>query len=337
MAKRSIVSVQIILAYGQELGYTTAQLLASSGIHPAQLSNTEQQIDHQQELTVLNNLLNLASDSFRLGIELGLRYQLTSYGIVGYALLASSTLRKAADIGIRYLSLTYAFSHIQLRETQGQASLDFHCEIPGELGQLILIRDIWAVSVIQKELFAGLDIPFVLHLQSPQPDNIGPQELATLTQQLGGPLQFNRPHNAYVGLAPYLDAPLVKANAITAKICEEQCSQLLQQKQALNGVAHQVRECLIQQGLNSSMEQICQHLARSSRTLHRQLHDEGTSWRKVRDDVRMGLAEALLAQPIQLDEIAERLGYSDSANFSHSFKRCLGLTPSAYRKQLLRV
>lgn len=335
MAKRGIVSVQIILAYGRELGYSSEQLLLGSGLNTSELAQAETQIEDRQELKVLENLLGLAGNGFRLGVELGLRYQLTSYGIVGYALLASSTLRKAAEVGFRYLSLTYAFSHIQLQEQDGQAILDFRCDIPGELGHMILIRDIWAVSVIQKELFAGMEIPIELHLMDSAPDCKDGKNLETLEGELGGQILFGQNHNAFVGLAPYLDAPLVKANDVTAQICEEQCSQLLQRKQALDGVAHKVRECLLHEGLHISMEEVCQHLARTSRTLHRQLKDEGTSWRQLRDDVRMGLAEELLAQPIQLDEIAERLGYSDGANFSHSFKRCKGFTPSAYRQRLL--
>ena len=39
------------------------------------------------------------------------------------------------------------------------------------------------------------------------------------------------------------------------------------------------------------MEDIAQHLARTTRTLHRQLKLEQTSWRQVRDDVRFGIAE----------------------------------------------
>lgn len=335
MTKRGIVSVQIILSYAQELGWETDSLLQDSEIDVATLSDVDGQIEGWQELKVLENLLRLQGDPFKLGVELGLRYQLTSYGIVGYALLASSTLRKAAEVGFRYLSLTYAFSHIQLHEAEGLAQLNFSCDIAGELGDLVLIRDIWAVSVIQKELFAGLNIPIELHLICSRPLQLSDSLLQTWCEQMGGKILFDQPHNAYVGLAPFLDAPLMKANAITAQICEQQCSQLLQQKQRLQGTAYKVRECLLHHGLDQSMDEVCRHLARSSRTLHRQLKEEGTSWREVRDDVRMGLAEELLIQPLQLDEIAERLGFSDGANFSHSFKRCKGVTPSAYRQRLL--
>ena len=124
MAKRGIVSVHIILSYGEERGMTTHQMLKNTGITQTQLSNPDSHIEDHQELQVLNNLLIHLGDGFRIGVELGLRYQLTSYGIVGYALLASSSLRKAAEVGFRYLSLTYAFSKIQLVESSGLVQLE---------------------------------------------------------------------------------------------------------------------------------------------------------------------------------------------------------------------
>jgi AraC-like DNA-binding protein len=98
-------------------------------------------------------------------------------------------------------------------------------------------------------------------------------------------------------------------------------------------IAKHVKDTLVHLGLTASMQDIANHLARTTRTLHRQLKQEQTSWRQVRDDVRIRIAEELLLKPMQLDKIAERLGFSDAANFSHSFKRCKNITPSQYRKQ----
>jgi len=80
---------------------------------------------------------------------------------------------------------------------------------------------------------------------------------------------------------------------------------------------------------------VASELALTTRTLHRQLKDEGTSWRQLRDEVRFTMAQQWLATGnIQLDEIAERLGFSDAANFSHAFKRWQGVSPSRYRASL---
>lgn len=332
MGMRGITSAQIILGYGAQYGIKESRLLKGTGLSVKQLRDHHLQIRDEQELQILANLLNVTGDPFTVGIELGSRYHLTSYGIMGYALLASPTLRKAAEVGLRYLGLTYVFSHLFLEESHDDLSLQFTCDIPGDLGLMVLARDMWAVSVIQRELFDHPNMPINLCFAFPQPKGVCLENLAS---KLGGHIQFDAPQNAYMGLAELFDQPLLKANEITARICEEQCNQLLQEKQNWQPISALVKNNLIHLGLHSSMEDIANYMARTTRTLHRQLKDEQTTWREVRDQVRMGLAEALLLKPLQLEEIAQRLGFTDQGNFTHSFKRCKGITPSAYRKQQL--
>ena len=290
------------------------------------------QIQAKQELKILENLLHFIPEPFKVGVALGSRYHLTSYGIMGYALLSSGTMGKAIELGLRYLDLTYVFSDIILTNNKGNTELRFSIDLAGDLGQMILMRDIWAVSVIFRELFDQSHLPIHLRLCAPQPFNTTISELEI---QLGGDIQFNAHSNAYVGLNSFLNLPLLKANQNTAKICEQQCMELLQDKQTWKPLAKQVKDNLVHLGVFVSMENIAKHMARTTRTLHRQLKQEGTTWREVRDNVRMGIAEELLLKPMKLDEIAERLGFSDSANFTHSFKRCKDISPSQYRKQAL--
>ena len=334
MPKRDINSLRIIHNYALEKGMDSERLLRGTSIEASQLGDSESQINDEQELHVLQNLLDYIDDPLLIGVELGLRYQLTSYGIVGYALLSSETLRKAYVLGMRYLALTYAFSDIGLNEQDDQFLLTFHTAIKGKLGLLVLIRDIWAVSVIYKELFTLEQVPFTLQLCMDEPDYKQSICPSVLTTSIGGNIVFGASQNAYIGEANLLDLPLPKANDLTARLCEAQCLELLQKKQACQGLSQQVRGILIRDGLDTSMANMADLLARTTRTLHRQLKEEGTTWRRLRDDLRTGLAEELLAQPIQLDEIAERLGYSDATNFSHSFKRCKGSSPRDYRKSL---
>ena len=48
------------------------------------------------------------------------------------------------------------------------------------------------------------------------------------------------------------------------------------------------------------------------------------SYLALSDEVRDAVAEQLLAMPrLPMEQIAERLGYSESASFVHAFKRCL--------------
>ncbi len=330
MAIRNITSVQIIISYGLEIGIDENLLLQGSGLVSSQLRDHNGQVKDKQELHVLKNLMMNTTSPFKVGMELGSRYHLTSYGIMGYALLASSTPRKVIELGLRFLDLTYVYSKIALTEVNQDLSLMFSCDIAGELGNLILARDMMGAAMIQREVFESVNLPINLQFTSPQPLGLS---LYDMQQVLGVEIRFNAKDNGIVWSANQMDLPLVKANAATANICEQQCSQLLQQKQNWKPIEKQVKDSLLHVGLTASMQDIANYLSRTTRTLHRQLKQEQTSWRQVRDEVRMGVAEELLSKPMKLDEIAERLGFSDGANFSHSFKRCRNITPSQHRKQ----
>ena len=74
--------------------------------------------------------------------------------------------------------------------------------------------------------------------------------------------------------------------------------------------------------------------ASARRTMHRRLADEGHSWQKLLDQVRLHQARQLLCQsPAPQAEIAEALGYSDIRSFQRSFKRHTGMTPGQFRTQ----
>lgn len=335
VSQRSINSVRIIANYGRSLGVPMDALLRSSNIRESWLEHSEIQIDSAQELKVLDNLLSLKGNAFKLGMELGSLYQLTSYGIWGYALLASPSLRKAIDLGLRYLDLTYAFCDIHLEKVDQEARIVFEPKVSGPLADFVLYRDLFAMMVVQKDLFAGAFPEFKVGFASDEPAQSSSLPIQDFKQRYGGDLCFQQEANFVSFSADFLDVALPRGNEITARICEQQCCDLLNAKQVLAGIADRVRQVMLRQGLNTSMERVADEMAMTSRTLHRKLSDEGTSWRNVRDDVRCGMAEELLAtQNMQLLEVAERLGFNDAANFSHSFKRWRGVSPSQYRAHL---
>jgi len=74
-------------------------------------------------------------------------------------------------------------------------------------------------------------------------------------------------------------------------------------------------------------------LGLSVRTLRRRLGEEGASYFGLCDEVRGAIAERLLTgSRLQVEQIAETLGYSESASFIHAFKRWTGESPHAFRR-----
>ncbi len=333
--KRSITSLQILTQLGIEHGLSVEQCLAGTGLAALQLADATLEVEPGTELQLIRNLLAVLPDEPTLGLKAAQRYQLTTYGIWGYALLSSPTIRSAAELGLRYLDLTFAFAHISLQEDDVLAHICVDCSaVDADVQAFITQRDTFAVLVIQRELLGQQSMPpYGVTLRLPEPADTKPYE-----QLLGFTPQFGDSDNRITFARTLLDQPLPRANPGTVALCDAQCRALLARRQVRDGVAAQVRHLLLRQpGRLPDMPQVASQLNLSERSLRRQLASEQTSFRQLLEEVRQALAEELLATGgLSLEEIASRLGYGESSNFIHAFKRWKGLTPSQYLQSLCK-
>ncbi len=80
------------------------------------------------------------------------------------------------------------------------------------------------------------------------------------------------------------------------------------------------------------MAEIASNMNISSRTLRRYLYDEGITYQTILSNVLKNKAiDFLTTTELTIEKIAEKLGYSDTANFYHAFKKWTGNLPSSYR------
>ena len=79
---------------------------------------------------------------------------------------------------------------------------------------------------------------------------------------------------------------------------------------------------------------MARQLNTSPQTLRRRLHEQGTSFQELKDQLRRDLAIYHLGRrELPIQEIAEQLGFSEPSAFHRAFKKWTGLTPGAYRAQ----
>ena len=106
-------------------------------------------------------------------------------------------------------------------------------------------------------------------------------------------------------------------------VCCELDRRLAQQQQ-FGGTAGQVA-ALVRRGLldgvQVSLEEVAPALHLSTRTLRRRLQDQGLNFRQLLDLVRAELDQYLALQGLTRAQIADRLGYGDTAAYLHARKR----------------
>lgn len=328
---RNVISANLLAQFAVTQGMELDACLHDTGIAPAMLANARTEITAQQELMLVRNVVARLGHIPGIGLTVGLRYHLSIYGIWGFALVSSPTYRSAADIAIRYLDLSYAFVRFRLEpRDNGLAVLLDDTAIPADVRQFLLERDFAAWSNAIREMR-----PDGLAVRSAQFSFPRPAYADRFTELCGVEPRFSASDNSIVHDASTLDAPLPQGDGNLARLCLEQCRQLLASRQARTGLAAKVRDHLFHSAhAMPDVNAVAGTLYMSPRTLRRRLEEENTSFRELLDEVRQVLAEEMLSTGrIKLSEIALRLGYAEPASFIHAFKRWKGVSPTAFREQ----
>ena len=327
---RSIVSVRLQVDYAQQHGMSLESCLQNTNILTEQLTNAYYEITPNQELEVIRNIHNQLSPTFLHAYLLGTQYHLTSYGIWGFALTACENIKEAIQVALEYIDLTFAFSEIQFVQTEDAGVFTFsNLFIPEDVKQFITIRDMVAFLNIQSEILQQELIAEHIELAFPEPDI----DISLITSTIKCPITFNADANRVHFSTDFLSMNLPQANEMTAQICKAQCRELLDRRRQHGSFITKIESILRTRQPIPTMDEIAEELHITTRTLHRQLKTRETNWRSILDKVRSDLCLEMIQQGEKnWGNISERLGYSDTSNFIHAFKRWHGKTPSQYVK-----
>jgi AraC-like DNA-binding protein len=86
---------------------------------------------------------------------------------------------------------------------------------------------------------------------------------------------------------------------------------------------------------NLAIDDVARQLHLSTRTLHRRLADEGSSFRLIKEATRRDIAYSRLAKTRQpIAQLAADLGYADTSTFYRAFVSWSGQSPEQFRAQL---
>ena len=125
------------------------------------------------------------------------------------------------------------------------------------------------------------------------------------------------------------------SHASAFQLAKEQCELALS---ALDraGLERQVRDALTRVGGGVlTVDEVALKLGTSTRTLQRKLKAEGLSFSDIADSLQEQQARTLLRdERMSVEQVAERVGYSDVSNFTRAFRRWTGETPAAYRRSV---
>ncbi|KPC51964.1 AraC family transcriptional regulator [Amantichitinum ursilacus] len=305
-------------------------VLAGSGIAVSDLQDTTMMVTQAQELIVAGNALNLTGDP-TLGLQIGNALRVSSFGLLGYAMLVSPTLQDALQCLFDFPLLFGAYFDISLSvEGYGATLAVSNYQYRSDLEVLntdMCLAALWAVVC---DVMADKIAPDCVTLRHAKPEHA-----AAYRQTFGGPAYFGRTQSAVHFPAELLNMALPLADPFSYNVMRQQCQQLQrswQNSNTLDVISRALRLMYSDPLVYNQLNNVAAELYMSERTLRRRLDEKGVKFQHLLDQVlRDKAVEYLSGSSLPVAEIAERLGYSETASFRHAFRRWTGRCPSDYR------
>lgn len=306
-------------------------LLRESGISRKMLSNPESQLAPEKELT----FWTLAAEALGggpIGLELGRRYHCSTYGVLGLAILTSTNLKQAVETIFENVAMTWTFFALKASIGRGEAKLAFIRE--RDLGPVFRFMSDRGIAAGYTMFSEALGEYFPLRYVQFMYDS--PRDKQLYEDLFQCPVHFGRDCNLICFDEEWMYRRLPQAEESTHRIFSAQCRQVTRSLAVKVRFSEIVRYNLLKDlARYSYLENIAQTLSLSPRTIQRKLAQEQTSFTVLVEDVRLNLSlEYLTGTQLSVGEIAKRLGYGDTASFSHAFTRWVDKSPSDYRSQV---
>ncbi|WP_198150801.1 AraC family transcriptional regulator [Caldimonas taiwanensis] len=148
-----------------------------------------------------------------------------------------------------------------------------------------------------------------------------------------GPVRFGQPLSALYLDASWLERPLRRSAQELPEFLRRAPEGWMFAEFRHGRLAQRVRSHLSAHLLQEGSAQATAHaLNLSVRTLHRRLAEEGTSFQRIKDELRRDLAVYKLTRTRQsIAAIGAELGFDNAASFHRAFRLWTGQTPGAYR------
>ena len=263
-----------------------------------------------------------------VGWQAGIRGDLAESGSWAELVTHARTLRRALEVLIEHYPSTAPLVRLGLMEDEKTGTawlwrrrLVNLKENPGhvEIEQFTLAR---FISVIR--LAAGDEwLPGHFKVETPR-CKVGPLPQAILDRRI----DYEKPIIAIAIPRDLLDLPIRRVETMdrARSSCADPTPPTLEEF-----LLETLRPAVMHERL--SVDLAADTALMSPRSLARQLHEEGTGWREIRQSLLLEKSKALLRDSeLPIGEIATELGYSDSAHFTRAFESWQGVSPSHFRK-----
>ena len=257
-------------------------------------------------------------------------YLLPSHiGPLGFAWLASTSLRSAFQRVQRYIDVLHENLQVTLRESEDALVVSFYLDAPSVN---LYHRDIGYLAIMTRMCrfnYGDQWNPSRVTVAHPTPP-----DQSYFYSLFRCPVDFEAEENSLHIDLRHADKQLDGANKQLAQLHDHIVVRYLAHL-SRNDIVNRVKAAILDGlGEGAATEAfIAQAMNTSIRNLNRKLSKEGTSFKSLLMEIRRELAEQYISDStLTLTEISFLLGFSEVSSFSRAYRRWEGLSPSEARK-----
>lgn len=332
---RPITGVFPYLRFAADKGVDIGTVLKDTGLTESYCFDPQNEITLTEELAIVRNLVEQLPAP-ETAWEFGRYFYSRSHGVLGKMMEIAPTLGDVFACWVEFSILLHVYYRINL-ETSGK-KIRMYAEnlfdLPDDLAPILIERDIMAGKTavdVRREGTFSQNASAVSLKHSPRTD------LRLYRENFLETLIFNQKDNYVEIEKSSLSVPLPNADPHKYELFRQQCqAELSLKKDSRLFTTDSVILYFQSYKGNISFSDIAAKMNMSERTLRLRLSNEGTSFRKIRNQYVFQQSINLLSDPeITIEEISDALGYSETCAFSRAFEKISGITPGKYRKKII--
>jgi len=329
----SVLSLRPMLSGFERLGLERSRGLEVAGLDEETLANPDARVGAANVWHLWSEAQQVTGDP-RLGLHLAQELSPDDFGLIGYILASSATVREALKRLRRFHRLLADSVQYSFPETERgfilRHELAGGAPVFDAMSAYVLAVP---VKMFQQSFGQGPEIEEV-RLSCQRPSDVGPYE-----RFFNAPLMFEAGENA-ITISILLDATVPTADPALNRVLEGYAKSLIANAPSRDSAACALQEQVVRllpEGVPSA-SRAGEELGMSERTLRRRLREEGTSFSEIVTRVRRQLAlKHLDSADLTVSEIAYLLGFSDPTAFHRAFRSWEACTPLEYRHRKRQV
>jgi AraC-like DNA-binding protein len=317
----------IVLGFERH-GVDPADALRAAQIAPAQLEDPRARITARQMEIVCGTAMQQLDDE-ALG-WFSRRLPWGSYGMLCRASITAPTLGVALKRWCRHHRLLTEDAVLSLTESGSVASLSI-----AEHRRLGALREFCLVSLLRyAHGYACWAVDSHIPLLQADFPFEAPPHADVYPLLFPGPVAFGAAQAGFSFDAQYLALPLRRDEHALQVMLQRALPLTVLQYRRDRLLVRRVRQALSSQAERlRTAEDLARHLHVSVRTLHRHIHEEGSSLQALKEEARRDLASELLYRTDRsVKQVAWAAGFKSEKSFARAFGRWTGKSPGEYRR-----